>query len=292
MKYFFSVALLIGLASPIIFGQSPQNQGKPQSRSHKLQHSKHKAKPSASSAPTASGIKAVTTSSGLTYLITHRGNGRKPKAGETVLVHYTGTLIDGKKFDSSHDRHEPLAFSLGIKQVIQGWDEGIALLGIGDQAILIIPPALGYGEKGAGNVIPPNSTLVFFVELVDIRGASVSGLLSKTLSEKGLEAALKQFSELKAGNFADVVMNESELNGLGYRLMRQKKFKEALEFLKLNVEMYPQSANVYDSLGEAYLQIGDKNQAITNYRKSLQLDPNNTNALEVLKKLETTDSPQ
>jgi peptidylprolyl isomerase len=111
----------------------------------------------------------VTTASGLTYIITHRGTGRRPQTGETVVVHYTGMLTDGTKFDSSHDRNDPFAFSLGQGTVIKGWDEGVAQLSIGDHAILIIPPELGYGARGAGGVIPANATLVFAVNLVDIK---------------------------------------------------------------------------------------------------------------------------
>jgi FKBP-type peptidyl-prolyl cis-trans isomerase len=112
----------------------------------------------------------VTTASGLTYVVTKRGDGRKPLKGETVTVHYTGTLTNGTKFDSSHDRGEPISFPLGAGRVIKGWDEGIAKLGVGDHAVLVIPPELGYGERGAGGVIPPNATLVFVVELVGIEG--------------------------------------------------------------------------------------------------------------------------
>lgn len=113
---------------------------------------------------------AITTASGLTYLITKQGAGRLPKIGETVAVHYTGTLTSGVKFDSSRDRGEPIEFKLGAGRVIKGWDEGIAKLHIGDQAILIIPSSLGYGVRGAGNgEIPGGATLIFIVELVDIK---------------------------------------------------------------------------------------------------------------------------
>lgn len=113
---------------------------------------------------------AVKTASGLTYLITQKGTGRFPKVGETVVVHYTGTLTNGVKFDSSHDRGQPYEFQLGAGRVIKGWDEGIAKMRIGDQAILIIPSTLGYGQDGSGNgEIPPGATLIFIVELVDIK---------------------------------------------------------------------------------------------------------------------------
>jgi FKBP-type peptidyl-prolyl cis-trans isomerase len=116
---------------------------------------------------------ATKTASGLIYLITRKGAGRFPKKGELVVVHYTGTLTNGVKFDSSRDRDEPFPFELGAGRVIKGWDEGIARLHVGDQAILVIPAQLGYGARGAGDgAIPPNATLIFIVELVEIRAKS------------------------------------------------------------------------------------------------------------------------
>jgi FKBP-type peptidyl-prolyl cis-trans isomerase len=113
---------------------------------------------------------AVRTPTGLIYLITRKGTGAQAKAGDTVSVHYTGTLTDGTKFDSSRDRGEPIEFPLGQGRVIKGWDEGIAKMHVGDQAILVIPPDLGYGQRGAGGgVIPPDATLIFIVELVGIK---------------------------------------------------------------------------------------------------------------------------
>jgi FKBP-type peptidyl-prolyl cis-trans isomerase len=106
--------------------------------------------------------------SGLYYIETEEGKGIQPVVGNTVQVHYTGKLLDGTKFDSSHDRGEPFSFVLGQGQVIKGWDEGIILMKEGGKATLIIPSALGYGGKGAGNSIPPYSTLVFDVELVNV----------------------------------------------------------------------------------------------------------------------------
>jgi peptidylprolyl isomerase len=108
-----------------------------------------------------------TTASGLKVKLTQKGNGSQAYAGSTVAVHYTGTLLDGKKFDSSRDRGQPIKFKLGEGRVIKGWDEGIALLKVGDQATFTIPPSIGYGDRDMG-AIPPNSTLIFDVELVEV----------------------------------------------------------------------------------------------------------------------------
>ena len=97
------------------------------------------------------------------------GEGLKPYASQFVSVHYTGYLEDGSIFDSSIDRGEPIAFPVGTGRVIPGWDEGIMLLNVGGKARLIIPSQLAYGEKGAGNIIPPNATLIFDVELLDVK---------------------------------------------------------------------------------------------------------------------------
>lgn len=96
------------------------------------------------------------------------GAGAAPKAGNVVQVHYTGWLTDGTKFDSSVDRGQPFQFALGAGQVIPGWDQGVAGMKVGGSRRLIIPPAMGYGSRGAGGVIPPNATLVFDVELLGV----------------------------------------------------------------------------------------------------------------------------
>jgi len=109
------------------------------------------------------------TESGLRYQFIQKGDGKQAEKGKTVSVHYEGSLENGKVFDSSYPRKKPIEFKLGIGQVIEGWDEGIALLKVGDKARFVIPSDLGYGTAGAGGVIPPNATLIFDVELMDVK---------------------------------------------------------------------------------------------------------------------------
>ncbi len=109
----------------------------------------------------------ITTPSGLKYKELQEGTGVTPEKGQTVTVHYTGTLTDGSKFDSSRDRNQPFSFTIGAGQVIKGWDEGLSTMKVGGRRQLVIPPELGYGTRGIGP-IPPNSTLIFDVELLKV----------------------------------------------------------------------------------------------------------------------------
>jgi peptidylprolyl isomerase len=110
----------------------------------------------------------ISTDSGLQYVDIVEGTGAMPQPGQRVTVHYTGTLEDGTKFDSSRDRGRPFTFQIGVGQVIKGWDEGVGTMRVGGQRKLVIPSELGYGSRGAGGVIPPNATLLFDVELLRI----------------------------------------------------------------------------------------------------------------------------
>jgi peptidylprolyl isomerase len=173
-RILFNTTLLITMSFPLCAHDqakpSPMDESgmrRPKPKRHKVRHrTKHRkqVKPPMSSA-------AITTPTGLVCVVTQHGSGRQPLPGETVIVHYTGLLGSGVKFDSSLDHGMPFEFPLGAGRVIKGWDEGIAKLHVGDQATLIIPPQLGYGARGAGGVIPPNATLIFLVELVGIKEA-------------------------------------------------------------------------------------------------------------------------
>lgn len=127
------------------------------------------AQPPAATAGKESNVSKTTTPSGLQYEEILAGTGAQPQPGQTVVVHYTGWLTDGKKFDSSVDRGQPFKFVLGKGMVIKGWDEGLSTMKVGGKRKLTIPPDLGYGARGAGGVIPPNATLVFDVELLGVQ---------------------------------------------------------------------------------------------------------------------------
>jgi peptidylprolyl isomerase len=117
--------------------------------------------------------KWTTTPTGLKYQDLKEGDGATPKNGQTCVMHYTGWLWEsgakGKKFDSSHDRGQPFEFGLGMGRVIKGWDQGVATMKVGGKRLLLIPPQLGYGARGAGGVIPPNATLLFEVDLLGVK---------------------------------------------------------------------------------------------------------------------------
>jgi peptidylprolyl isomerase len=125
--------------------------------------------PTGKPTPADGNKKVVTTASGLKYTDVKVGTGATPKTGQTVIVHYVGTLENGTKFDSSRDRSQPFDFIIGTGQVIKGWDEGLSTMKVGGRRNLIIPAKLGYGERGAGGAIPPNATLLFDVELLGVK---------------------------------------------------------------------------------------------------------------------------
>jgi hypothetical protein len=231
----------------------------------------------------------VTTDSGLKYLVIEKGEGVKAEPGKEATVHYTGYLTDGKVFDSSLKRNQPLSFTIGEGKVIKGWDEGVALMHVGDKFRFIIPPQLGYGERGAGTVIPPNATLIFDVQLLEVSEPKLAlgDTLLVTIFESGLDSAISQYHYLKNTMTDKYDFREAQLNTLGYVLLRNNMIKEAIEIFKLNTEAYPESANVYDSLGEGYIANGNVQLAIENYQKSLDLNPANENAKEMLKKLKS-----
>jgi len=233
----------------------------------------------------------TTTPSGLSYVVTHHGYGPRPQPGQVVIALYEGLTPDGTVFDSSRDPNAPFAFTLGRGQVIKGWDEGFALLQVGDQATLVIPPGLAYGNKAVGR-ISPNSTLRFDVELVALKDHALSDLLQDMIDTTGVAAAQQKFDELKATNFGGIYVSEAQLNALGYRYLGKDKLREGWMVLHWNTVLFPDSGNAFDSLGEADVKAGQREAALRDYAKSLALDPKNKNAEKVLAEIKATpDTP-
>lgn len=166
------VAVLIVRERIAIDKQNPLSQVEP-SPTSELQAfpSQTQQTPSITPVPTAiiTPVSTSTTSSGLKIEDLVVGNGKEVKAGDNITINYLGTLADGTKFDSSYDRNQPFQTKIGVGQVIKGWDEGVIGMKVGGKRKLTIPPDLGYGSQGAGNLIPPNSTLIFTLELLEVK---------------------------------------------------------------------------------------------------------------------------
>ena len=139
----------------------------------------------------------IQTDSGLIVVDIVEGSGSSPKKGDRVIVHYTGTLVDGTKFDSSVDRGQPFEFTIGTGSVIKGWDEGVMSMKEGGKRRLTIPPELGYGSRGAGGVIPPNATLIFDVELIEVKEAFVDTDFSLPGEEIKTDSGLTMIEHVK-----------------------------------------------------------------------------------------------
>lgn len=236
----------------------------------------------------------LTTASGLKYFIIHKGSGPAIKPGWLAIYDYTLTLTDGTKIDATADRGTPFAQVYPSTHYIKGSNEAMGLLHVGDEGIFIMPYTIAYGEKGNGP-IPPKATLRFDIIMRDTKEKSLEMVLDSMLFTKGdttktnIALVIKTFNELKAKKFDGLYVSENDLNDMGYEII--KKFPaDAVELFKLNVDLYPNSFNVYDSLGEGYMDIGKYDLAVANYLKSLQINSKNTNAQDMINKMKAKTS--
>lgn len=231
--------------------------------------------------------KEYVTASGLKYKIVQLGDGPKAEPGKEVGLHGIGSFPDGKIFWNSRDPENPFYFVLGVDRIISGCAEGVALMRVGDRFLFTMPPEIGYGERGSGTTIPPNATLIFDYEILSVETPKtpIAATLLSIINEKGISQAVSTYLWLKKDKSVEYNFREDQLNTLGYKLLADRKIKDAIAILELNALTYPQSSNVYDSLGEAYLADGQNEKAAENYEKSLALNPGNETAVEMLKKI-------
>jgi tetratricopeptide (TPR) repeat protein len=146
--------------------------------------------------------------------------------------------------------------------------------------------SVGYGSKGSDEVLP-DATLTYFIEVIDVKSEDLANVLYETVQANGIDAAVEQFHKLEAEKFPDMYLDELELNDFGYAMVRRKNFEGAIKIFQLNTEVFPDSANVYDSLGDAYARGGNKARAIESYQKALAIDPQKTSSSKALRELQS-----
>lgn len=229
----------------------------------------------------------LSTSSGLKYLILHKGNGQKAKKGNEVTVHYKGTLKNGKVFDSSYDRNEPIVFDLLTGKMIPGFDEGVSLMSKGDKYRLLIPYKLGYGEQGSG-AIPAKADLIFDVELLDVKdfGIPLVDTLWNTYEKFGIDAVAFKYHKLKMNEPKKFDFRVNQLRELGNKFLLYGKFEEASMVFKMNMNQFPESGYVYDSMGECYVMQFKTDEALKYYHMALEKDSTITNSKKMIMLLE------
>ncbi len=231
----------------------------------------------------------IKTDSGLKYYIVEKGEGEKVEDGKEVKLHGIGTLENGEVFWETRKSNSPFYFVTGTNSVIKGVEEGVSKMQVGDRWIFILPPEIAYGERQRGP-IPSNSTLIFDYEVLGVSDPkkSIIDTLHITIEEEGIDKALDLYLELEKEN--DVYnFRSDQLNGLGYKLMSEKKPDFAKVIMELNAKMHPDDYNVWDSLGEIYMTLGENEKAIESYKKSLELYLGNTNAIEMIQKIEAKE---
>lgn len=213
----------------------------------------------------------ITTDSGLMYYIVEDGAGEKVEDGKEVTLHGIGTLENGEVFWETRESNSPFSFITGTNSVIKGVEEGVSKMRVGDRWIFILPPDIAYGDRKR-DPIPPNSTLIFDYEILDVSDAKkpIADTLGKIIESDGIDRALDLYAELKAQK--DIFnFRANELNGLGYKLIKEEKYELSKVILELNAKKHPDDFNTWDSLGEIYMILGKNSLAVESYERSLAL---------------------
>ena len=233
----------------------------------------------------------ITTASGLKYIILEKGNGIQADSGKEVEVNYNWYLTNGSLIGSSINTDDPYYFVLGTGKVVKGWDEGISYMHVGDHFRFIIPPQLGCGSTGYKYIVPPNATLIFDTYLLSVGNAKneiVDTLLNLTMNN-GVDSAISLYKKLYNTERNKYLFIEDQLNILGFKLLMRQRKDDAIKILKLNIEMYPESAKALNNMGTAYLKLKDRNNALKYFEKALILDPENNIAKYEIGQLKKKD---
>ncbi|WP_068412949.1 FKBP-type peptidyl-prolyl cis-trans isomerase [Roseivirga echinicomitans] len=233
----------------------------------------------------------ITTKTGLKYFLTKQGNGKAIDSGLVVVQHYTVWLSNGEKLQSSRDKNTPAGSVYPSDKIIKGANEAISLMKVGDRGKFIMPYYLAYGEKG-NSLVPPKETLIFDIEVLETKKSSISKELLDVLYDDSFKVdsipktheAIEKYKSLKRDGFTDLYIGPNDIYIIGFGLL-EKFPKDALELFKFWVEENPKSSDAYLHLGNAFNYSGEQKLAIENFKKSLELNPDNLVALEQLKKL-------
>jgi FKBP-type peptidyl-prolyl cis-trans isomerase len=231
--------------------------------------------------------------SGVLVVRMREGHGRQPKLGDIVVLRATGLLDNGSEFRHPPEDGSPGWFWLLPGRQPPGLIQAMSLLHVGDSAVIVVPASLGYGPNGGlKGAVPPNAALTYVVDLLDVKSDDVAARIEETIdaggpggSPSGVDAAIKEYRSWQAQGFPDQHLDEKQMNGLGYELLKKDDFEGSIKIFQLTLETYPGSANLHDSLGEAYAKHGEKEKAIEEYRKALALDPKMESSVQALKEL-------
>ncbi|MDP9023873.1 MAG: FKBP-type peptidyl-prolyl cis-trans isomerase [Candidatus Eremiobacteraeota bacterium] len=225
------------------------------------------------------------SSSGLRYVIVKSG-GRKLVSGNVAVMRYVVCVAPGTFLDASR-KGQSFAFTLGAKQVIRGTEEAVRKIGLGGSIDADLPYKLAYGAKGRPPAIPPKAELFFSIQLDGMYDVALSTLLGRAYASGGIDAMSSVYARAQSGGFSNMYASEDDLNGLAYRMLKNKQYEGAIGVLQFNAKRFPGSWNAYDSLGDAYRMAGQTAPAIQNYKRALELNPKDDNAATYLKALES-----
>lgn len=230
------------------------------------------------------GKPVVVSASGLRYHVLTPGH-RKLVDGNVVIQRYVVCLANGTFLEAT-PKDQPFSFTLGAKQVIRGAEEGSRLIGVGGEIELYLPYRLAYGTKGAPPEVPPRSDLVYYYNNIGFASVALSTQLKRAYDSGGIAAMKSAYARAAASGFKNTYSSEDDTNYLGYILLKRHHADAAVVALGFNVARFPRSWNAYDSLGDAERAAGHTALAIANYRRALQLNPKDENAVIYIQKLE------